>query len=310
MDVHVVGNSVVDLLVAGTLPDGPAAAAWTGNVTLLPRPVDVTLGGGGAAAAYVLGRLGAAVALSTNLGDDAWGGLVRAWLQDGGVNLAAAPCESTAVHVIMLDAAGARRSLYYTGERVDWSSCVAAPAPRWMLASGHGGVEAGDLLVLTRLFAAQRERGARIMFDPGPWFQDQVTREQMVEAWGQVDCLAATEDELLAWLPGARGQDVVAAALDAGAGLVVSKRGPAGAAYGTADGSHGEVATVPVPRRNTVGAGDTFNGRLVYGLASGEALQKAVRASVALATAAVRTGRGVLGAFPRGGCKPGGRESG
>ena len=46
-----------------------------------------------------------------------------------------------------------------------------------------------------------------------------------------------------------------------------------------------------------MGAGDTLNGRLVFGLNVGEELGAAVTAGVALATNVVRNGRGVLAAF-------------
>ncbi len=55
--VHVLGNSVVDILVPGVWPEGQAGDAWAGNVSVLRQPVRVTLGGCGAAPAYVLGRL-------------------------------------------------------------------------------------------------------------------------------------------------------------------------------------------------------------------------------------------------------------
>jgi sugar/nucleoside kinase (ribokinase family) len=45
------------------------------------------------------------------------------------------------------------------------------------------------------------------------------------------------------------------------------------------------------------GAGDTFNGRLLYGIMEGESILNSVEEAVALATRVVKAGRGVLGAF-------------
>lgn len=295
--VHVLGNSVVDILVPGVWPEGQAGDSWAGNVTLLRQPVQATLGGCGAAPAYVLGRLGACVRLTTNLGLDRWATMLRGWLEAACVEMSPGTAEATAVNVIVLDECGGRRSLYYTGGRVAWQECLQEPAPQWLLASGYGAVQADDLAVLTRVFTAQRQRGAMIAFDPGPWFRHGVSREQMLTAWEQVDCLVGTAAELRAWLPAAPPDGEVDAALAHGPAVVVSKRGADGAAFGTTTGVCGRSATVALRGRNTVGAGDTFNGRLVYGLAAGEPVPKAVQAAVELASAAVRSGCGVLGAF-------------
>ena len=78
---------------------------------------------------------------------------------------------------------------------------------------------------------------------------------------------------------------------------MVVKRGSLGALFASRAGESGTVAAVPVEGRNSVGAGDTLNGRLVHGLSRGESLADAVAAAVELATNTVRNGRGVLGAF-------------
>ncbi|MFT5087599.1 MAG: sugar/nucleoside kinase (ribokinase family) [Planctomycetota bacterium] len=78
---------------------------------------------------------------------------------------------------------------------------------------------------------------------------------------------------------------------------MVVKRGPKGAFYAARDGSQGPVSVEEVSAANSVGAGDSFNGRLVYGLCRQENLSDAVFAAAQLATRVVQNGRGALGAI-------------
>ena len=297
--VHVAGNSAVDVLVrtpAG-LPE-EAADTWGANTLLLDDPIEVTLGGCGAAPAWVLGRLGNSVSLNSNIGGDGPGSLAASWLSGAGVSLVPSdpPPKATAVHVVQLDAAGRRRSAYFPGEKVEWLRS-AGEAADWLLASGYGGVEGGDVDSLQELFTGARARGARLVFDPSPWFAGRVSAEQMLCLWRLIDGLVATEEELGNWLPAGSPEALAEAALEAGPRWVVVKRGSLGARFASRAWESGTVAAVPVEGRNSVGAGDTLNGRLVHGLSRGESLAEAVAAAVELATNTVRNGRGVLGAF-------------
>ena len=297
--VHVAGNSALDVLVR--TPAGlPAEAAdtWGANTLLLDDPIEVTLGGCGAAPAWVLGRLGNSVSLNTNIGGDGPGSLAASWLTGAGVSLVSAdpPPQATAVHVVQLDAAGGRRSAYYPGEKVEWQRS-AGEEPDWLLASGYGGVEGRDVDRLQELFAGARARGARVVFDPSPWFAGRVPAEQMLRLWGTIDGLVATEEELGHWLPAGSPDVLAGGALGAGPRWVVVKRGRRGALFADRVGEYGTVPAEPVSGTNSVGAGDTLNGRLVHGLSRGESLADAVAAAVELATNTVRNGRGVLGAF-------------
>jgi fructokinase len=295
--IEVASNAVLDVLVRGVPNiEGEARDGWGANVQLLAQPVEVALGGCGAAAAYILGRLGQRVRLNTNLGADSWGQLLGSWLGAAGVELRPSAFRDTAVHLIQLSQEGKRRSFYYTGEKVAWAASLEGKRPAWYLAAGYGKVDAADVGELAEVFSQLRRRGTRVVFDPGPWFKGRVEAEAMRRLWAQVDCLVATEEELLVWQPAA---DVLALAgklRERGPAQVVVKRGKEGAVFSDQGGT-GELLTTPVEGANTVGAGDTFNGRLVCGLSRGEGLEEAVRAALALATQAVRRGRGVLGAF-------------
>lgn len=295
--IEVASNAVLDVLVRDVAaPEGPARDGWGANVQLLAKPVEVALGGCGAAAAYILGRLGQRVCLNTNLGADSWGQLLSSWLQQAGVEVRPSSFKDTAVHLIQLSPEGKRRSYYYTGEKVIWERSLEGTVPEWYLAAGYGKVDVTDLGELGRVFARMRQRGTQVVFDPGPWFKDRVKAADMLQLWSQVDCLVATEEELQSWHPAGDAQALAAQLLQQGPRQVVVKRGKEGAVCAGEAGVKA-LPTTPVEGANTVGAGDTFNGRLVCGLCQGEGLEEAVRAALQLATQAVRNGRGVLGAL-------------
>jgi sugar/nucleoside kinase (ribokinase family) len=76
----------------------------------------------------------------------------------------------------------------------------------------------------------------------------------------------------------------------------VVKQGADGATFCDGNGIVGQVGTARVDKAYTVGAGDTFNAGLLHGLSTGLALGDAVQMGVNLATKAVRSQRGALGA--------------
>jgi sugar/nucleoside kinase (ribokinase family) len=293
--IHVAGNTVVDIVVPGEPPAG-GGDGWGSHTQLLDAPVDLTLGGCGAAPAYVLGQLGHEVALTTNLADDASGRLAARWLTGAGVRLGAPAAAASAVHVIH-SSGRQRHSSYWRGERVDWSAADVDGA-EWLLAAGYGLAEARDVDELRVLFQPVAATGAaQILFDPGPWFSGRVDAEAMRGLWRHVDILTGTVEELSAWLPAADAPVALARqALEYGPDLVVVKAGERGAAWATRD-AEGQAPAMPVQGHST-GAGDSFNARLLHGLARGESPAEAVAAAVDLATRLVRAGRGILGLFP------------
>lgn len=297
MRVHIAGNSVLDLPLRYA-PDawGDGHDGWaSGNVHFLKQPVDGILGGCGAATAYVLGRLGASVSLNTQIGEDPLGQVVRTWLDDARVVLTGAPAAHTAVNVIPLGEDGTRRSLYYTGVKVDWRQSIEVAAD-WFFASGYGQVTAEDLAVLSDMFQTLRTRGTKVVFDPSPWFMSCANRDTIRDIWSQVDVLTGTEEELNTHEACVSVDALLDRLLEMGPEWVVVKRGADGAAFGGQTGVCGVVAAERVDRAYTVGAGDTFNAGILHGLSTGKPMDETVVCAVNLATRAVRSGRGALGA--------------
>jgi fructokinase len=296
--VRVAGNSCLDVLVrdAGDW-SGPARDGWGSNVEFLGRPIEAVLGGVGAAPAYLLGKLGQRVQLNTNLGEDSWGAVLQAYLEAARVAIHPGRAVATATNLILLSPEGERRSMYYAGDKVDWRLCLEGETPEFFLASGFGLVQADDLEALRQVFAELRQRGTKIVFDPSPWFAGRVEVGAMLQVWQQLFCLVATEEELQVWHQAPGAEELARQLLEAGPENVVVKRGPEGAAYAAKGKGSGVLPTDRVESANTVGAGDTFNGRLIYGLCQGESLKEAVGAAVTTATRVARRGRGVLGAL-------------
>jgi len=296
--IHVVGNSVLDLpLRYAPQWSNDTADAWTTqNVHFLQNPVDGVLGGCGAATAYVLGKLGDSISLNTQLGHDPFGQVIRTWLDDAHVDVVGSSAEHTAVNIIPLGEDGSRRSLYYTGSKIDWDqSCDVAC--NIFFASGYGLVDASDISDLMQVFQHMQAQGRKVVFDPGPWFMMRSDEKAMHQAWAYVDTLVGTRDELNTW---AQVDDVSVLCYylrDLGPQCVVVKEGAEGASFCGGDGLMGHVTTDRVHQAYTVGAGDTFNAGLLHGFSKGDDLKQTVQFAVALATKAVQSGRGALGAF-------------
>ena len=296
--IHVAGNSVLDLLVRDVRPgDGQEVEAWgRGSVRFLDRPVEPALGGT-AATGYLLGRLGESVSLNTQVGDDALGAILRSWFADAGIELVVPVAGSTAANVILVAPDGTPRWHYYTGQKVEWRRSLTVTDAAWFYASGYGQATSTDLGELCEVFKAFQARGTRVAFDPGPWLFAHVSREQMMQSWAHVDCLIGTESELSTWHEGQSVMALISRLLTLGPRQVVVKRGADGAALGEGGAGAHSLPTERVEDANAVGAGDTFNAALLHSLNRGSALDEAVKTAVQLATAAVKRGKGVLGAL-------------
>ena len=167
----------------------------------------------------------------------------------------------------------------------------------WFFASGYGQATAADLAGLCEVFTAFRSRGTKVAFDPSPWLFRHASPAQMMQSWLHVDCLIGTESELSTWHEGESVMALVERLLTLGPQQVVVKRGPEGATFGESGAGVHSLSTERVDDANAVGAGDTFNAALLHSLNRGTTLDEAVKTALQIATAAVKRGKGVLGAL-------------
>ncbi|WP_343243451.1 carbohydrate kinase [Streptomyces sp. SID8499] len=242
----VVGEALVDV-IAG--PDGPRRSHPGGS------PANVALG---------LARLGHPVRLATRVGDDDFGASVREHLEDSGVELAPGSVADapTSTATAVLDAEGAA---HYTFD-ITWAL---PPAVEEALRDGPPAhVHTGSIATALAPGADQVVRAlhalrpsATLSYDPNlrPALLGSAerVRERVEQLVAACDVVKASEEDL-AWLHPGTGPDRTAARwARGGPALVVLTRGANGARAWWRHGSH-DIAPVPVPVRDTVGAGDAF----------------------------------------------------
>ena len=268
----VVGEALVDLVLG---------AEGTTDVHPGGSPMNVAVG---------LARLGRDVTLLTELGDDAYGDLLRRHLAVAGVRLRGpAAAGATSVARASLAADG---SAQYTFD-VSWTLAGAddiGPAPAHI----HTGslatvVEPGAGRVEAMLESARAS--SSISYDPN--VRPTLARHHE-EAVARVERLVALADvvkasaEDVAWLyPDQTIDDVARTWATAGPAIVVITAGADGAVAATASGSLLRIDALPVSVADTVGAGDSYMSALLDGLARSDLLGPSNRARLRTADDAV-----------------------
>lgn len=250
-------------------------------------------GGKGSNQAIQAARLGADVALVAALGTDRYGDEAIALFEREGVStdfVVRLPDYPTGVGFIIVDADGENRIIIDPGANAHLT-------PRNVEAAGarirRSGVVIAQLeipldIALLALRQA-RAAGAITMLNPAP--AQRITGPRLAG----IDVLTPNESELRI-LCGRAVDDAgdpledSRTLLSAGVGTVVLTRGAAGATIVTRDHSV-DVPSPPVDVVDTTGAGDAFSATLAVHLASGDAMDVAVRhATSAGALACTRFG--------------------
>lgn len=225
---------------------------------LLAREMTYAGGGPAATAAVAACRLGVHSAFVGAVGADDEGRQIIASLTDEGVDVSGVqmvPGRRSGASVVVVDADRGTRAI-----------CT-RPVPRLTLDHLRG---AETLLTQTSwvhvdhlgwdpihawLEAASSQTPPRLSVDGGNPIAG-FTPEG-------VDLYVPTLDTLVGTYGERAEEDLVRAALEAGADAVVATRGADGCVAATADGSYLEVAGHEVPVRSTLGAGDVFHGALL-----------------------------------------------
>lgn len=238
-------------------------------------------GGSPANVALTLGRLGQAAQLLSWFGVDARGQRVAQWLSDSNVTVdpQSQQATKTSVATAKIQADG---SAQYDFD-IDWNIAAGAavPANANVIHTGSiaavlqpGGDKVYKLLEHARDFAT-------ITYDPNArpslMGSPEHTRKT-VEQYVAIADVVKVSDEDLEWLyPGQEPLDVAKTWHDQGTALVIVTKGGSGA---TAFASCGQVnvVTPKVTVVDTVGAGDSFMGALIFGLGQHNLLGKSGRA--------------------------------
>ncbi|MFD2370686.1 ribokinase [Brevibacillus sp. GCM10020057] len=278
--VVVIGSLNMDLVVEADRPPQMGETVHGNNVHFIP-------GGKGANQAVASARLGAKTAMIGAVGADAFGKELLQALKQEGIDVdgvKTVPDMHTGVASIVLSqgdnqiivVAGANGKV--TAEDIDRHRDWIAQADVVLLQL--------EIPLETVMHAASKakELGKMVVLNPAP------ARALPDELLRQVDVLIPNESELflLAQTDADAGlEKAMQAMLQKGVTTVVTTLGAKGAAYMTAAGESGHVASYRVQVVDTTGAGDSFNAGFSCAIAGGAAVREAVAFATKVAALAV-----------------------
>ncbi len=245
-------------------------------------------GGSPGNVAVGLSRLGVPVRMLARLSDDVLGRRLRSHLADNGVDLSYAVVapEPSSLAIVVLEPDGSAAYDFRVDGTADW---------QWTdpeLADALDGVDAlhvGSLGLTTppggavlRRLAARAAATATVTFDPNVRHLLMGPREEVLEVvhemLGVADVVKASDEDVAFLEPGRSPEDVAAEWLDMGPALVVITRGGDGAVAAGAAAGPVSRPGIAVEVADTVGAGDSFMGALIAGLARRDLLGAGHRA--------------------------------
>ncbi len=278
-DVVVLGSANVDLVLR--VRRIPAAGE-----TVLATGVDRVPGGKGSNQAIASARSGASTTFIGSVGADADGALLRATLEDSGVDISAlreVP-EPTGLAVVNVADGGENSIVVASG----------ANATLTGLTDGDRAAIAGADVLLAQLetpietflaaAAVARESSTQVILNAAP------SMELPDAAWELADLLVVNEHESADLLGDPDAVHDPERALDAllkRVRSVVITLGAAGSRYGAPGIAAVAVAAPGVEAVDTTGAGDTYCGVLAASLAAGASVAQAMRRASAAASLSV-----------------------
>ena len=278
-DCIVCGTCVVDVLVRPV----PLAAPIGGGRLFHTEPIRVTTGGLVCNAGIALRRLGMRVAAASLVGADLWGDTIRARMTAEGVDASAIESRSslaTSSTAVLIDESGERSFAHHVGaaSALDVAflerHLAAFAASRYAIV-GYVGLLPALEPALAEALAAIRAAGCITVLETGG---SGGTLATVAPALPHVDVYVPSLDEAVHQTGLVDPAAIIAAYRAAGAhGIVGVKLGSRGVLLAAADGSPEAIPCVPAPGAvaDTTGAGDSFLGGLVAGLARGMPLREA-----------------------------------
>lgn len=298
----IIGSVTADLLVQSDTP--LASLGGDGfrrsNLVFTDAPVTISMGGNGGNSAYVLAGLGEPTALCGAVGQDMLGEMLVNCLTSRQVNLTgltrSQSCATSASTIIMTDAAnqvvfhhlGATAEAQYEAipetllETAD--VLLATSFPLMLKLRSNGFAQA---------LARAKKAGGITALDIGPAIGEPVTLTELAPLLPTVAYLLSNTHELMSLTDTTDWQDTAARVLAAGANCLIIKQGEEGAAAWTKT-ERIQVSGFDVQAQVSVGAGDSFNGGLLWALQHKRPLADALRFGNAVAALVVSSQRGVL----------------
>lgn len=256
------GEALVDLV--------PAASTRPGELgPLLPLP-----GGGPYNVAITLGRLGAPVRFLSRLSTDGFGDALKHRLELSGVDTSMVQRgpEPTTLAVAGIGPDGSARYSFHVEGTADREVRHPGPLPAEVTT-----VSLGTLSLLLEPGASRYEQllrdhsanGKLTVLDPNirsAMVTDPTSYRARFRSWLPDIGLLKLSIEDAAWLADGDLHKAVRDWLDQGTSVVVMTRGADGIVAHTGNGAEVEVPTVPAEVVDTIGAGDTVHGALLFWL--------------------------------------------
>jgi ribokinase len=282
--IAVLGSANMDLVVRQARRAEPGETIFGSSFHTGP-------GGKGLNQAVAAARAGATVAFIGAVGADDFGVRLRSWLSAEGIDVGRVRIvdEPTGIAQITVTDDGENSIVVVAGAN---ARSVLDDADRETIAAASHLVvqlERPESLLLEAL-AHARAHGVTTVVTPAP------AHEGLDDIVRLADVLVPNEGEAML-LSGEADAESAAVALSRLAGTVVLTRGRHGAIVARDGAVVTTVAAVATDVVDTTGAGDTFTGVLVAGLAAGDALDRALEAAAAAAAIAVSR-RGAAEAMP------------
>jgi sugar/nucleoside kinase (ribokinase family) len=295
IDCIVCGTCVADILVRPV----PLSLPVGGGRLFHVEPIEVTTGGIVCNSGTAMQRLGLRVAAASLVGDDLWGGVVRARLEGEGIDTAAIeshPTLATSTTAVLIDPSGERSFAHHVGapQAID-IAFIKRQAAHFgnsrMALVGYFGLLPSLEPVLADAVATIKATGCRVALETGG---SGGTLEQLEPALKHVDIYVPSLDESVHQTGLSDPKEIIDCYRRHGAGGIVGvKLGTRGTLLSPAAGDVFEIPCVPAPGPvvDTTGAGDSFLAGLLTGLLRGMPVREAGMLGAATAACCV-TGLG------------------
>ena len=286
--VDVIGGTTADIYVSvPRFPPGRGGEFGRSTLAHCAHAALVSIGGNGGLAAFLLARLGQPTRLFTRLGRDFWGNWLRDQLNDVGVELVSAGTDvDSSTNVVATDGAGNRLSFFHPPDP-RYDAPTPGPDTRVMFI---GGCPHPDIELIGSYARPYRNAQVTTVLDIGPPIPRLFRSADLARVTDAIDVVTCNGRELRQ-LTGStslpRGIQMVH---DLGVPRVVVKVGAEGAVFSTSGDRHPRLVPTDATTTltGTVGAGDSFNAGLLYGLANGHDLPVSVAIGNRLARAVLR----------------------
>jgi ribokinase len=276
--VVVIGSLNMDIVVEAKRPPLMGETVHGNQVHFIP-------GGKGANQAVASARLGAKTMMIGAVGADAFGTELLQALKQEGIDVEAVKTEAdshTGVASIVLSQ-GDNQIIVVAGAN---GQVTAADIDQHV-----DKIKQSDVVLLqleipleTVIYAAAKakELGKTVVLNPAPARElpDELQEDVLIPNESELYLLAQADAKI-------ELADAMHAMLQKGVSTVVTTLGSKGAAYLTAEGEQGLVASHRVQVVDTTGAGDSFNAGFSYALAGGAAIEEAVAFATKVAALAV-----------------------